>query len=62
VRAVCRPQITKTAEKLWRKLHFTSPDVFDVDKMQENIRIIQELGIEIMFHPAGSSESFPAAV
>ncbi len=32
----------------WRKLHFTSPDVFDVDKMQENIRIIQELGIEIM--------------
>ena len=32
----------------WRKLHFTSPDVFDVGKMQENIRIIQELGIEIM--------------
>jgi radical SAM superfamily enzyme YgiQ (UPF0313 family) len=32
----------------WRKLHFSSPDVFDVEKMQENIRIIQELGIEIM--------------
>jgi radical SAM superfamily enzyme YgiQ (UPF0313 family) len=32
----------------WRKLHFSSPDVFDVEKMRENIRIIQELGIEIM--------------
>ena len=32
----------------WRKLHFTSPDTFDVDKMREHIRIIQELGIEIM--------------
>jgi radical SAM superfamily enzyme YgiQ (UPF0313 family) len=32
----------------WRKLHFSSPDVFDVEKMQEHIRIIQELGIEIM--------------
>ncbi|MGD2187788.1 MAG: radical SAM protein [Desulfobacterales bacterium] len=32
----------------WRKLHFTSPDVFDVEQMRENIRIIQALGIEIM--------------
>jgi radical SAM superfamily enzyme YgiQ (UPF0313 family) len=32
----------------WRKLHFTSPDTFDVDKMRENIRIIQGLGIEIL--------------
>ena len=32
----------------WRKLHFTSPDAFNVEQMQENIRIIQELGIEIM--------------
>ena len=32
----------------WRKLNFTSPDAFDVDKMRENIKIIQELGIEIM--------------
>ena len=32
----------------WRKLHFSSPDIFDVRKMQENITIIQELGIEIM--------------
>jgi radical SAM superfamily enzyme YgiQ (UPF0313 family) len=41
----------------WRKLHFSSPDVFDVEKMQENIRIIQELGIEIMgFYVIGWDE------
>ena len=32
----------------WRKLHFSSPDVFDVEQLRENVRIIQELGIEIM--------------
>lgn len=32
----------------WRKLHFTSSDTFEVDKMKENIRIFQDLGIEIM--------------
>jgi radical SAM superfamily enzyme YgiQ (UPF0313 family) len=32
----------------WRKLHFTSPDIFDIHTMKENIKIIQELGIEIM--------------
>lgn len=32
----------------WRKLHFTSPDSFDVRTMKENIKIIQSLGIEIM--------------
>jgi radical SAM superfamily enzyme YgiQ (UPF0313 family) len=32
----------------WRKLHFTSPDSFDVKTMKENIKIIQSLGIEIM--------------
>ena len=44
----------------WRKLHFTSPDTFDVDKMRENIRIIQELGIEIMgFFVIGWDEDTP---
>ena len=32
----------------WRKLHYTSPDAFDVLKMKENIRAIQDLGIVIM--------------
>ena len=32
----------------WRKLHCTSPDGFDLRKMKENIRAIQDLGIEIM--------------
>jgi radical SAM superfamily enzyme YgiQ (UPF0313 family) len=31
----------------WRKLHFTSPDSFDVRQMKENIRTIQGLGIEV---------------
>jgi radical SAM superfamily enzyme YgiQ (UPF0313 family) len=44
----------------WRKLHFTSPDTFDVDKMRENIRIIQGLGIEIMgFFVIGWDEDTP---
>jgi radical SAM superfamily enzyme YgiQ (UPF0313 family) len=32
----------------WRKLHFTSSGTFEIDKMKENIRIFQDLGIEIM--------------
>ncbi|OGP49168.1 MAG: hypothetical protein A2Y79_11235 [Deltaproteobacteria bacterium RBG_13_43_22] len=32
----------------WRKLHFTSPDVFDERILKENIRTLQGLGIEIM--------------
>ncbi len=31
----------------WRKLHYTSPDSFSVEKMKENIRTIQSLGIEV---------------
>jgi radical SAM superfamily enzyme YgiQ (UPF0313 family) len=32
----------------WRKLHFTSADVFDERTLRENIRTLQGLGIEIM--------------
>jgi len=32
----------------WRKLHCTSPDSFDLRKLRENIRTIQDLGISIM--------------
>ena len=32
----------------WRKLHYASPDSFDLRKMKENIRAIQDLGIAIM--------------
>ena len=31
----------------WRKLHFTSPDSFNLKKMKENIKSIQSLGIQI---------------
>ncbi|HWQ53471.1 MAG TPA: hypothetical protein VN442_07285, partial [Bryobacteraceae bacterium] len=31
----------------WRKLHYTSPDSFDIPQMKENIRTIQSLGIEV---------------
>ena len=31
----------------WRKLHYTSPDSFDIQKMKENVRTIQSLGIEV---------------
>jgi radical SAM superfamily enzyme YgiQ (UPF0313 family) len=31
----------------WRKLHYKSPDAFDVKKMKTNIRTIQSLGIEV---------------
>jgi len=32
----------------WRKLHYKSPDTFDLQKMKENIRTIQSFGIEVM--------------
>jgi hypothetical protein len=32
----------------WRKLHFTSPDAFDLETMKKNILHIQGLGIEIL--------------
>jgi len=31
----------------WRKLHYTSPDCFDIQKLKENVRTIQSLGIEV---------------
>jgi radical SAM superfamily enzyme YgiQ (UPF0313 family) len=31
----------------WRKLHYTSPDCFDIRKMKENVRTIQSMGIEV---------------
>ena len=44
----------------WRKLHFTAPDSFEVQKLKENIRIIQDLGIEIMgFFIIGWDEDTP---
>jgi radical SAM superfamily enzyme YgiQ (UPF0313 family) len=32
----------------WRKLHYASPDSFELGKMKENVRAIQDLGIAIM--------------
>jgi len=32
----------------WRKLHYTSPDTFNLQKMKESIRTIQSFGIEVM--------------
>jgi radical SAM superfamily enzyme YgiQ (UPF0313 family) len=32
----------------WRKLHYSSPDSFELDKMKENVRAIQDMGIAIM--------------
>jgi radical SAM superfamily enzyme YgiQ (UPF0313 family) len=44
----------------WRKLHYKSPDTFDVQKMKENIRTIQSLGIEVMgFFIVGWDEDTP---
>ena len=44
----------------WRKLHFTAPDTFEVRVLKENIRIIQDLGIEIMgFFIIGWDEDTP---
>lgn len=31
----------------WRKLHYTSPDTFDIQQMKTNIKTIQSLGIEV---------------
>jgi radical SAM superfamily enzyme YgiQ (UPF0313 family) len=31
----------------WRKLHYTSPDAFDIERMKRNVRTIQSLGIEV---------------
>ena len=31
----------------WRKLHYSSPDCFDLRQMKENIRTIQSMGIEV---------------
>ena len=46
-----RPSLTCSGQKqsgAWRKLHFTSADVFDERTMKANIRTLQGLGIEIM--------------
>ncbi len=44
----------------WRKLHYTSPDSFDIRKMKENIRTIQSLGIEVRgFFIIGWDEDTP---
>jgi len=32
----------------WRKLHYTSPHSFELQKMKENIQTLQSLGIEIL--------------
>jgi radical SAM superfamily enzyme YgiQ (UPF0313 family) len=45
----------------WRKLHYTSPDSFDLQKMKENVRVIQSLGIEVRgFFVIGWDEDTPA--
>lgn len=31
----------------WRKLHYTSPEGFDIQQMKENVRTIQSMGIEV---------------
>lgn len=44
----------------WRKLHYTSPDAFDIQEMKTNIRTIQSLGIEVMgFFIIGWDEDVP---
>ena len=44
----------------WRKLHFSSPDTFDLKKMKENIKSIQGLGIQINgFFVIGWDEDTP---
>jgi len=44
----------------WRKLHYSSPDAFDLKQMKTNIRAIQSLGIEIMgFFIIGWDEDTP---
>ena len=44
----------------WRKLHYTSANAFDVQKMKENVRTIQNLGIEVRgFFVVGWDEDTP---
>lgn len=44
----------------WRKLHYRSPDAFDIQTMKTNIRTIQSLGIEVMgFFIIGWDEDIP---
>jgi radical SAM superfamily enzyme YgiQ (UPF0313 family) len=44
----------------WRKLHFTSPNTFEIQTLKDNVRIIQDLGIEILgFFVIGWDEDSP---
>ena len=44
----------------WRKLHFTSPETFEITALKENVKIIQDLGIEILgFFVIGWDEDSP---
>ena len=44
----------------WRKLHFTSPETFEIQTLKDNVRIIQDLGIEILgFFVIGWDEDSP---
>ncbi|MBW1700327.1 MAG: radical SAM protein [Deltaproteobacteria bacterium] len=44
----------------WRKLHYKSPDSFDLQQTKDNIRAIQSLGIEVMgFFIIGWDEDTP---
>ncbi len=44
----------------WRKLHYSSPDSFDIQKTKKNIQTIQSLGIEVMgFFIVGWDEDTP---
>jgi radical SAM superfamily enzyme YgiQ (UPF0313 family) len=44
----------------WRKLHYTSPNSFEIQKMKENVRTIQSLGIEVRgFFVVGWDEDTP---
>ena len=44
----------------WRKLHYTSADSFDIQKIKENVRTIQSLGIEVRgFFVVGWDEDTP---
>ncbi len=44
----------------WKKMHYTSPDTFDIKKMKSNIQTIQSLGIEVLgFFIIGWDEDTP---
>ncbi len=55
--------ITSAGQKqsgAWRKLHFSSADTFNLERMKENIRTIQSLGIQINgFFVIGWDEDTP---